>query len=332
MKVFNFWRWLAGLLPRKLVFFAALRVVGERINEDGVVEVNPAILQKLNHWQEYAFYERAIWLHTIREHKTGDKKAAWRYWRNWLHLWSKEIHWSVMLFERRWSCGATVEFNAYNDEDVQFYLAIPFIVTIWLGFTGFIPTRWLPHRWVRDLQSYRPGEGMIKHKPFRIPIPRQTGFRIFDNALWIDIWRDNMDSSNNWKWNDFIVIRPMQILFGRETHSEKDILTEQAEVELPEGRYPVTVTIFESTWKRPRWPWARKMIRARIDCGNAGIPSHAGKGENSWDLDDDLTYSMTCPESTVEGAVNRLRESILSERKRYGEPTELLKQRAGANA
>lgn len=326
-QTFNFWRWLAGILPRKLVFFAALRVVAERINEDGVVEVNQAILPKLNHWQEYAFYEKAVWLHTIREHEKGDKKSAWRYWRNWLHLWTKTISWEVLLFPRRASCAVELEFNAYGEKDVQFHLALPFVLTIFLGFSGFIPTKILPHYMVKGFKSYHPHKGMIEHAPFRMPIPRSLGFRIFDNALWVSIWEDDTDSSHNKWWSRF-VIRPDRILLGREKYSEVELSTTPATVELPEGAYPVTVTLFESTWKRARWPWPRKMIRARVDCGEQGIPGHAGKGENSWDLEDDSTYAMTCPETSVEDAVKRLTNSILSDRARYGEPTTLLKQRA----
>jgi hypothetical protein len=327
-KTVRFWRWLAKQLPRKLVYFAALRVVGERVNEDGQVEVQPEIISKMRHWEEYAFYERSIWLHTIREHKKGgEKNEAWRYWRNWLHLWSWEISWSVMLFPRRWSCGATVEFNAYNDEDLQFYLAIPYVFNGWLGFRNFIPRKWLPYVWTKPLTVYNPDGSSEVRPPRKMPVPRQTGFRVFDRALWIDIWRDDMNSGHNWKWNDWIVIRPERILFGSTQHMKKDLFTEDAIVELPEGPYPVTVTIFESTWKRPRWPWPHKMIRAEIDCGEAGIPSHAGKGENSWDLDDDAVFAMTCPESTVEGAVLALRDSILRDRKKYGPPSDLLRER-----
>lgn len=320
----KFWRWLAGILPRKLVFFAALRVVGERINDDGQVEVDPEILPKLNQWQEYAFYERSIWLHTIREHEKGDKKAAWRYWRNWLHLWSKTISLEFLLFPRRATCAATLEFNAHGEKDMQLYLAFPYLFTLFLGFTGFIPAKYLPHYWVKGFKSYRPHEGMVEHAPFRMPVPRQIGFRIFDNALWVSIWEDDMDSSHNKWWSRF-VIRPDRILLGREQYSKIDLSTEQAILTLPEGAYPVSVTIFESTWKRQRWPWPRKMIRAEVDCGERGIPSHAGKGENSWDLDDDATFSMTCPETTIEGAVQRLQTSILRDRERYGSPDTLIK-------
>lgn len=85
---------------------------------------------------------------------------------------------------------------------------------------------------------------------------------------------------------------------------------------MPEHPYPATVRLFESTWKRPRWPFARRMVRAEIEV-EGGIP-HPGKGENSWDCDDDATYSLTCQARTAEDAVAKLVGSVLRDRRNYG--------------
>jgi hypothetical protein len=97
-----------------------------------------------------------------------------------------------------------------------------------------------------------------------------------------------------------------------------DVRTGKADVmvPMPEGSYRASVEIVEVTCRRPRWPFPRRYMRARVDIP-AGIP-HAGKGENSWDCGDDATYGISCPASYVEEAVAKLVESVLCSRKEYG--------------
>lgn len=145
---------------------------------------------------------------------------------------------------------------------------------------------------------------------------RQIGLRIFDGALWIDLWRDDDKWDNrNWRTRP-IVIHPMDILFGRTKHTQQSISIHEVDVALPEGKYPATVELYYSIWTRPRWPFARKIKRANIELRH-GIPV-PGKGENSWDLDDDAILSMTCPANTVEGAIGQVVESALRSRRRHG--------------
>lgn len=119
------------------------------------------------------------------------------------------------------------------------------------------------------------------------------------------------------------MINVPRVLFGQDKYTTRDISITSAFVDLPEGKYPVTVRIFESTWKRTRWPWPTRMIRADVEPVDQehGIPSHAGKGENSWDQDDDALFGMTCQAKTVEEAVEAVEQSILRDRARYGMPT-----------
>jgi len=83
-----------------------------------------------------------------------------------------------------------------------------------------------------------------------------------------------------------------------------------------DGCYPATVRFFESTWKRPRWPWSKKIVRADI-YPDTPIP-YPGKGENSWDCDEDATHSMMTAEETELGAVVAMVESVLRSRYRHG--------------
>lgn len=155
--------------------------------------------------------------------------------------------------------------------------------------------------------------------------PRKIGVQFFEKTFMFDVW----DWDAGWdhrqpKWMSFSFCPADFILGKQEYKSEplpgfrlgKDPWPKPAGVLMPEGVYPVTVVLTEATWKRPRWPFPLKVRRAEIECLRP-IPK-PGKGENSWDCDDTATYSMTCPASTVEEAVQSLRESVLRDRERHG--------------
>jgi hypothetical protein len=128
-----------------------------------------------------------------------------------------------------------------------------------------------------------------------------------------------------WSWS------PAMTLFGKEKYWEEELSVHDACVPMPESVYPVKVTLFLAHWKRPRLPWGRTMRRARVlvspneygrppsgdDPGSGSIPT-PGKGENSWDCDQDGTCSMTCEATTVEEAAASMFQSVMRDRRRYG--------------
>lgn len=84
-------------------------------------------------------------------------------------------------------------------------------------------------------------------------------------------------------------------------------------VALPEGNYPCRVLLREDTWERKRWPLSRRVIkRADVDMDEP-IPV-PGKGENSYDIDDDATFAMTLPASTIAEALGKVAENALRTR------------------
>jgi hypothetical protein len=82
----------------------------------------------------------------------------------------------------------------------------------------------------------------------------------------------------------------------------------------PHEEYEASVKLFESTWKRPRW-FAHKISRAEVKV--EGGVRHPGKGTTSYNCDDDFTYSLTTPATTVREALNKFRDSVLDMRERY---------------
>lgn len=146
---------------------------------------------------------------------------------------------------------------------------------------------------------------------------RVLNIRICDWAIWINLWRNDDGESRNDPWyKKLIVLHIDNFFLGKRKYSERNISEHYAEIPMPEANYPAKITFFESTWKRPRWPYARRMIRANVEMVTP-IP-FPGKGENSWDCDDDATFSMTGPYDTVDAAVEAVQKSVMRDRERYG--------------
>ncbi len=225
------------------------------------------------------------------EHYRPKGSAFW-HGRAWLMF--KRIEWHVeWIFGRRSRlCLAHLNLG-YGDSDNGVLLAVnvPYLFGIYLGVEELFPSR--------DRQ-------------------RQIGWSWSDGRLHISLWEDPMQwSRSDPRWWSFSIC-PADILLGDSDYSTQDLRSERVIVAMPEGPYPCTVRIFESTWKRPRWHWPRKMIRADIT-PDTPIPV-PGKGENSWDCGEDATWSMTCPAQTPEEAAAQLSQSILRDRDRYGGP------------
>ena len=69
---------------------------------------------------------------------------------------------------------------------------------------------------------------------------------------------------------------------------------------MPEGKYPAHVKRERRTWKRPRW--FTPLVRGYWDVDvESGIPV-PGKGENSWDCDDDAIFASSFSVNKAETA------------------------------
>jgi hypothetical protein len=307
----KFWKWLSGKLPKQLVFWAAVRVMGGNQREDGTIEVSSdEIAERLNHWREYA------WTHPLRYHSqnlTNGKMPMWKHGRGWLYLWSKTIGLEWCFLQSSSNFSATITVGGEESHQLQFHLELPYLFSVFLSFQKFLHFRdW--HYWGA--------------------FGRKTGIQYFANAFWFYLWHNDDETRfamrpkihgihiHYEKHGCMISFHLADFFFGLAQYTTIDLSTSQGMVILPEGAYPVNVRIFESTWKRPRWPRPVKMIRADVEAVDQqhGIPSHAGKGENSWDLEDDALFSMTLPVSTPEEALKRVADSILRDRQKYGMP------------
>lgn len=105
-------------------------------------------------------------------------------------------------------------------------------------------------------------------------------------------------------------------LLGRRARHEEILKAVRAVVPMPEGNYPCTVTLTRSEFRRPRWPFNRLVTyNANVE-PDVPIPV-PGKGENSWDCDDDAIYSSFMGARSVAEAVTEVAQSALRTRERY---------------
>lgn len=172
------------------------------------------------------------------------------------------------------------------DDDLQVSVATK-LFALWLSVEG------LPHyRWLQE--------------------GRRIDLSIHDGSFWWELWACE-DENDGWRKGNF---DPARFLFGKEHYSKRQLRTEQAEIPMPEASYPATLRWFESTWKRPRWPWARRRVFVELT-PETPIPI-PGKGENSWDIGDDASMSMTCTARNGAEAVGTYVGSVLERRERHG--------------
>lgn len=257
--------------------------------------------------------KKFFWFHS---QSLSDKKLPlWRAGRCWFHFKNSKIFSLEWYFWKR-SINPALIFTIGGEEDYQLKLhfSIPFLFSVWIGFENF-----LPEKWFKDWQFW----GVYG---------RDIGIKFHSSNIWIYLFHNdlevhfpkNLDITGinfhlSRKIGMLISIDLADLILGREKYRSWNLITRDCDIDLPEGSYPVSITLFNSVWDRPRWI-TRSKIRARIE-SEKGIPAHAGKGENSYDLDDSIIYSWTLPVESFNDAIEKCRSGILRDRARYGNPS-----------
>jgi hypothetical protein len=175
-----------------------------------------------------------------------------------------------------------------NDE-LSFRLSLVF-VSYYLTFVGFLRPR--------------------RHE-------RTTGLALYGDHLTLR-WRCD-DSSWSRKtgpaagrtWSAFLLDK----LLGRAVYRQGEPIVYRLWINMPEGEYAGTCRIRDDSWKRPLW--FRTTIRradVTMDPGHE-IPI-PGKGENSWDQDEDALFSSTFPCGSLADAIAEMHASAMRQRRR----------------
>lgn len=260
--------------------------------------------------------DRAHWQNLNEDREGKVKGSILREGRAWFRPFGYgsnrrqvEFEWSWRFWTDFWALEVEVGSGDCND-GIAFWIAFG-LLSFHFEIQHILPKAYIERGRQRALKTEWMGYEYMAW-------PRKTGIGFHDQTIWFAIW--NWDAG--WdhrqpKWMNFNFC-PVDFLLGKTIYTSKSLtdFPKRKRVLMPEGLYPVDVTLTEDTWKRPRWPWPHVVRRAQIECP-IPIPT-PGKGENSWDCGEDATYGLTCPASTINEALSMLKESVMQDRERYG--------------
>ena len=143
-------------------------------------------------------------------------------------------------------------------------------------------------------------------------------------GFWLDGMQRSLPGSYDRapKWRDGH-LDLADLVFGRVIYTN-EIVKDGMEVvvPLPEKPYPATARFERSTWRRPRKPGLLVREDTWLEIPNGGLP-HAGKGENSWDCDDDGITGIGATGHSLPKAIAHAVERTLEAREKYGLPSTL---------
>lgn len=231
------------------------------------------------------FIEDKIWIH-----KSSDECRWWLHWGN--TIWHYEGY--LGKSARHNSIGLNL---GGEENDFTFHMGIGKLFNFYFGVEDFFPRK-------------------MMQKLFGFTT-RHYGISAFEEYISIEFHRDDMGFSEGWK-GFHKMIDWKSILFGKTDYKHQKINTLRASIEMPEGKYPATINVFKSTWTRKRFLKPLVLTRYEIT-PDIPIPE-PGKGESTWDIDDDALYSITLPADNLGEALNRTAESVMkTRRKRAGE-------------
>jgi hypothetical protein len=237
------------------------------------------------------------------------------------------------------------DFRKYKDETSKFSLRnIPSHGRLWLeGKLGDLHLEWaVPNLWpcaALNLGGERPLHvtlgvpGAKLYMGLYTPVlqkllgrfqaweaDREVRVDCHDGKIWWNFWTPAQSwSSTTPKWRNG-AFGPLDDLFGDErVQSRQSIYSEEGvEIPMPEGVYPAKVCIERISVGRKHLPFREYRFLATINPFKpVPVP---GKGENSWDCDEDAVYEMTCPieRNDVTLAIAAFVQSVLNSRRRYG--------------
>lgn len=207
-------------------------------------------------------------------------------WRAW--LWFDE---RCVSLEAAWFRGwFGFRFKWGGEEDLQISLHLAF-VSVWFALDGFLKTPW-------EAREF------------------EVSFRDWGPSLTVWGKENEWVAADPW-WVRGVHVNLINLVLGRRKYSAVPLGKPiDLAIAMPEKTYRATCQLKECVWKRPRWPFAKRLKRADFEIPG-GIP-FPGKGENSWDCGQDGIYGMTCPATTPEQAIAAVVESVMRNRRRHG--------------
>lgn len=114
------------------------------------------------------------------------------------------------------------------------------------------------------------------------------------------------------------------IVLGHPVYTPAEGPAELRTIYLAEGPYVLSLRKSESTWKRPRWPVATRSRSYEWSVvsnpeGRTGLPV-PGKGENSYDCEDDAISGGSIPAYSADDAAGKVVGTVMRDRARRASP------------
>jgi hypothetical protein len=205
---------------------------------------------------------------------------------------------------------AEIRLNAIDGcSGVQIALSIRKLFDVWFTFDHPSLKRWMPTKRTKSYSRQRIEEY------WDMPIEKNIGVSWHSRTFWWSLWETSGEWSRRQPWWWGGSFDPKRFLLGKAKHSKENEIGVKATITMPEGEYKVIGSQYTSVWRRSRWPIPKRLKRFDIEF-EPPIPV-PGKGENSWDLDDDAIFGATIAGQTIEEILNKERDSILNIRERY---------------
>lgn len=246
----------------------------------------------------YSFREKHhIFFHSQNlNERNGWKGSKWRHGRAWLHGFNNCIGLCWAFF---WNSSTGIGITLGGEDEITLHVAVWRLFALWLHVNHI-----LPRKWTRQWEWWDRSWG------------RTTDIRIFDGSIWLNIHNDTTGWHSSQKFPQEFNFDFVDFLLGRSKVTTKILDQGESDVPMIEGNYRVKWQKLLKVWKRPRWPFAQRIVAFDMDLQKP-IPV-PGKGENSYDCDDDAIHSMYCPAQTLEEAISKLTASALRTRRKYG--------------
>jgi hypothetical protein len=224
------------------------------------------------------------------------------------HRWDLELGAEWSLLTRGHGLGWQLKVGtAGSERDLALALYASRLGSLWLHTSGLLPEHWL----VPGYESRVVGA--------QLHATDSTGH--WDHAkARIQIWAPRDSWSRDAPWHRTEHTIGISNLLGRAHHTTSIVDDGVCTVPMPERNYPAT---YETTRHVTTWPTRLGRLRpARVTYSTKvtpGVPIPVpGKGENSWDLDDDAIHSSSSGGRSVTDAIASLVSSALAKRERYG--------------
>jgi hypothetical protein len=234
----------------------------------------------------------------------------WRYGRFYVRHYpgdgeqggkTHEVGWQWSLL-RKGTIGFGLSTSDCGGDSFEASVSLGRIGAFYFSADGF----WLGKQW-----------GRLAGKEF--PRDRHLSISCHGGLICWNLWTAGMGYNPKarwrercWNWQRFLGWHPEHV-------SWETLEVIRTVVPMPEGTYDATVELKRGTWRRRRlFAWMPKVHHFTGGITPDKPIPVPGKGENSWDCDDDAIHSSSGPYSTVHQAVAALVDSVYRQRTRYG--------------